>query len=750
MAKQECRGLILRASALSICALAACLALSASAFAAGCPGAAVCPYSASSQTGQRGGGVLRFPQAVAVGPDGAIYVGDQASHIIQVFAPDGTFVREIGIAGSGPGELSSVGSVAMAPDNTLFVANGSNRIDRFSAAGQLLNSFGHTGANPGELHFGAGGGNSAAAGGGLAVSGNFLFVSDSANDRVQRFTLDGSQASVIVPPGFLANPRGLAVRGTRVVVADDQNHRLAVFDTGGKFLRTVGKGPGVNPKQLNFPFGVAVDGAGRVFVADDMNQRVVRYGPKPKYKYTARWGSYGTGPGKLAFPRAIAVDAAGLVYVTNTGNDRIDVFNRSGVLQRSFGASGRATGQFDTPIGIASDASGIRAVADSINGRIQLLQPSGQIATVWGSPAPGPTIILRPVAVAFDAVGNAYVLDQRRSKIFVFDRATGLPVRTIGSRGQGTGQMADPYAMAIDAAGVIHVADSNNKRILRFTTAGAYLGVQKGTGVGRGIAVTPDGARTYLSVGNHITVFDAAGNELRRIGKTGSALGRLKQANHLELDAAENLWVADRGNNRIQKFAPDGTPLLAFGEKGTGPGQFVRPTSVDIACNGLLTVADRDNNRVQQFQLVAPAVAPCQSLPPLGNPPRPQTFTLPSPPGPVVSVRKRRASKLFSQRTLTLRVGCDTVCRITATGTLTQRSKPRGKRKRVTVSLRRVRVDLHAAQPKLVRLKLSLSSVRRLRRALHGSRRLVATLQITARSPDGEPTEITKRLRALG
>jgi tripartite motif-containing protein 71 len=732
--------------------MAAAFALSATPAAAACPGATpACPYSDSSQTGQRGGGVLRFPQTVAVGPDGAVYVGDQSSHIVQVFSPTGTFLREIGIAGSKPGELSSVGAIAMSPDNTLFVADGSNRIDRFSAAGQLLRSFGKPGAKPGELHFGAGGGNTAGAGGGLAVGGGFLFVSDSANDRLQRFGLDGSGATEIVAPGFLAYPRGLTVHGSRVVVADDQNHRLAIFDYAGKFIRTVGKGPGVKPKQLNFPYGVAIDGPGRVFVADDLNQRIVRYGPKPKYKYKARWGSYGTGPGKLAFPRAIAVDAAGLVYVTNTGNDRVDVFNRSGVLQRSFGSSGRATGQFDTPIGIASDASGMRAVADSINGRIQFLRPNGTIATVWGSPNPGPTILLRPVAVAFDVAGNAYVLDQRRSKIFVFDRSSGLPVRTIGKRGHGPGQLLDPYALAIDANGVIHVADTNNKRIARFTTGGTYLGSQTGTGLLRGIAVTPDGARTYVSEsGNRISVYDAAGHLLRHIGRGGVSAGRLKQPTHLVLDAAENVWVADRGNNRIQEFAPDGTPLLMFGEKGTGPGQFVRPTSVDIDCNGLLTVADRDNNRVQQFRLTAPAVPACRSLPALGDPPRPQTPTLPSPPGPVVSVKKLRATKLFSRRTLALRVSCDTVCKITATGTLTQRSKPHGKHKRVTVSLHRVRVKLDAAQSKIIRLKLSRASVRRLRRALGSGHRLAATLQITARSPDGDPTEISKRLLALG
>src|SRR5262249_61475187 len=62
--------------------------------------------------GQRSGGVLRFPLAVAVGPDGSVYVGDQYSHAVQVFGPDGTFKREIGATANGPGGLRSIGGVA--------------------------------------------------------------------------------------------------------------------------------------------------------------------------------------------------------------------------------------------------------------------------------------------------------------------------------------------------------------------------------------------------------------------------------------------------------------------------------------------------------------------------------------------------------------------------------------------------------------------------------------------------------------
>src|SRR3954471_2936171 len=111
--------------------LAIAAALLPAAAQADCPGATggSCPYSAATQTGQRGGGVLRFPQAVAVGPDGLVYVTDQGSHVIQQFRPDGTWMRDIGSAGTRPGELSAIGAVAVTGDNRVIVADGgSNRV----------------------------------------------------------------------------------------------------------------------------------------------------------------------------------------------------------------------------------------------------------------------------------------------------------------------------------------------------------------------------------------------------------------------------------------------------------------------------------------------------------------------------------------------------------------------------------------------------------------------------------------------
>ena len=717
-----------------------------------CPAATpACPYTSSSQIGQRAGGVLRFPQSVAIGPDGSVYVADQSSSVVQVFSPEGVLRREVGRAGTRPGELTSVGAIAVAGDNSLFVADGNNRIDRFDAAGNLVGSFGKRGNGVGEFNFGKGGGNDAPAGGGLVAAGHLLFVSDSLNDRVQRFELDGSGGVEIVPPGLLSNPRGLAVRGQRLIVADDKHHRLVVMDFGGRVLRTVGSGQGAGANQFSFPFGVAIDPKGRVFVADDINQRVLRFGPQPAYKYKARWGSYGSGPGQLAYPRAIASDSAGLLYVTNTGNDRIDVFNNGGRLLRSWGVSGRGPGQFNAPLGVAADSSGIRAVADSTNGRLELLNPDGSIASSWGSPSPGPTILRRPVAVAFDAAGDAYVLDQRRSRIFVFARGTGLPARTIASLGSGPAQLLDPSAIAIDATGVITVADTGNQRVARFGTDGTYLGAWTGAGRVRGVAVTPDGSRVYAAASNNrITVYDSQGGRIGQFGGTGRTLGKLSAPSQMALDAGGNLWVADRGNNRIQKFGPDGERLGMFGERGLAPGQFINPTGVAVDCHGLLTVTDTRNHRVQQFALAAPQVPACGVLAPIGHPPPPRIPTLPPPLGPDLTVRVLRTSQLFRTRVLPVRVRCDTLCDVTITGTLTERQKPRKRKRAVSITLTAATTKLQAAESRIVRVKLARKQIARLRKAMGRRRGLTATLQVQASADAGDPTTVSRSLTARG
>jgi YD repeat-containing protein len=84
-------------------------------------------------------------------------------------------------------------------------------------------------------------------------------------------------------------------------------------------------------------------------------------------------------------------------------------------------------------------------------------------------------------------------------------------------------------------------------------------------------------------------------------GTNGTADGQLKTPADVAVDAAGNLWVADRGNNRIQKFSAAGAYVSKFGTAGTANGQFSGPASIAIDAKGNIYVADKGNGRVQKF-----------------------------------------------------------------------------------------------------------------------------------------------------
>ncbi len=84
-------------------------------------------------------------------------------------------------------------------------------------------------------------------------------------------------------------------------------------------------------------------------------------------------------------------------------------------------------------------------------------------------------------------------------------------------------------------------------------------------------------------------------------GSEGSGAGQLKTPADVAVDSAGNLWVIDRGNDRVQKFSPTGELLDSFGSSGTGDGQFTWPSGIAIDPEGNVLVTDSANHRVQKF-----------------------------------------------------------------------------------------------------------------------------------------------------
>jgi predicted membrane-bound mannosyltransferase/sugar lactone lactonase YvrE len=217
--------------------------------------------------------------------------------------------------------------------------------------------------------------------------------------------------------GTLNRPHGIAIGpDDRLYVADSYNHRIAVFDQEGEFVREIGAG------RLNEPWDVAVSSDGFVYVADTWNHRVQRFALNGEF--ITEWGHEEfnpdtTDPTAFYGPRGIAVDTEGNVYVADTGNKRIVVFNSDGEFLAQIGSGGSLTGQLDEPAGIAVTEEGGIYVADTWNQRIQVFNTNGLYLDSWAMSAWYAQTNERPY-LEIDSDGRIYISDPNASRILVF------------------------------------------------------------------------------------------------------------------------------------------------------------------------------------------------------------------------------------------------------------------------------------------------------------------------------------------
>lgn len=213
---------------------------------------------------------------------------------------------------------------------------------------------------------------------GLAISkAGHIFVSDSTNHRIQKFTSDGRHtltfASQGPKPGFLNFPEGLAVLGEdKLYVADCGNDRIQVFSQkSGKFLTGFGK-KGTNAGQFMSPRYLAVDMKNsRLLVSDTGNFRIqaLTLDGRP----LTQFGHPKGGSIYLSYPYFISVDDDGFILVTETKLHYVTVLTPRGALVRHFGSQGDAPGQFRTPYGICLNPSNNQViVTDSTSHCIQI------------------------------------------------------------------------------------------------------------------------------------------------------------------------------------------------------------------------------------------------------------------------------------------------------------------------------------------------------------------------------------------
>lgn len=178
----------------------------------------------------------------------------------------------------------------------------------------------------------------------VALTDSLVYVADFLGDRIIVLASDGhflrSWGRHGSGPGEFDAPSGVALdRAGTVYVTDFYNHRVQAFTADGRFLRTWG-GNGRRSGKLHFPTDVAVSPAGEVLAADGFNHRVQRF--TGDGRYVGKWGGIGYGvpgswPGWFALAKDVAVDTAGRVYVADAFNGRVQVFTPEGNLLAIWG-----------------------------------------------------------------------------------------------------------------------------------------------------------------------------------------------------------------------------------------------------------------------------------------------------------------------------------------------------------------------------------------------------------------------------
>ena len=295
-------------------------------------------------------------------------------------------------------------------------------------------------------------------------------------------------------------PIGVAVDAAGTVyLADQSNHTIRKITAAGEVTTLAGaalspgSADGIGATaRFKYPYGVAVDGAGIVYVTDQYNHTIRKIAPGGVVTTLAgQPGSQGhtDGVGSMArfqSPAGIAVDAAGNLYVADQGNHTIRKITAAGVVTTLAGralspgsTNGRGdTARFEKPAGLAVDAAGTVYVADQENRTIRRITPTGVVSRFAGqtgrSGAKDTAALYSrfnfPTGIALDAAGTLYVADRYNHTIRtvspsgIVSTLAGQPL-SAGNTNGATPSFNFPMGVAVDGTGAVYVADQSNHAV---------------------------------------------------------------------------------------------------------------------------------------------------------------------------------------------------------------------------------------------------------------------------------------------
>ena len=496
---------------------------------------------------------LYQPLGVAVDSSGNLYIVDYFGHRIRkVTVATGIITTVAGGAGTyylyngdniaaTSASLYKPTAVAVDTSGNLYIADFNNqRIRKVKAATGIITT--------------------------VAGNGTFGYNGDN---------IDATSASLFFPIGVAVDLSG------NLYIADEENQRVRKVTVATGIITTVagigsfgynGDNIAANTAVLNDPEDVAIDAAGNLYIADQANHRVRKVsGSSGVINTVAGTGSTGyngdniaAASATLSYPAGVAVDSSGNLYIADAGNQRIrKVTAATGVITTVAGTGSpgyngdniAATGAtlnivsttaiFFSPHGLAVDSAGNLYIADQGNQRVRKVNvATGVITTVAGTGSFGyngdniaatSANLYNPSAIAVDSSGNIYIADTSNQRIRKVAAATGIITTLAGTGSFGyssdnigatSALLSNPTGVAVDSSGNLYIADQGNKRVRKVT-------------VGTGVITTVVGTGAYGQSGD--------GN--------AAASATLGIPTAVAVDLSGNLYVADRGSNRIRKMS---------------------------------------------------------------------------------------------------------------------------------------------------------------------------------------------------
>ncbi|MBS4095554.1 MAG: hypothetical protein KGZ83_01780 [Sulfuricella sp.] len=517
---------------------------------------------------------------------------------------------------------------------------------------------------------------------GVATDGvGNVYVADSSNNTIRKITPAGEVTTLAGLAGVqgrndgsgtaarFLDPYSLVADSTgNVYVADTSNNMIRKITPAGVVTTLAGNGAQGSADgtgtaaSFREPRGIAVDGAGNLYVADYMNQTVRKITPAgvvTTLAGTAGVAGSSDGTGAAASFKGlygVAADSAGNVFVADTANRCIRKITPAGVVTTFVGTAGTSgmtdgTGtaaRFSEPRGISADSAGNLYVADYGAHTIRKITAAGVVTTLAGTaPTPGSTDatgaaarFFSPSSAAADSSGNVYVADTSNNTIRkitssgVVTTLAGLAGRSSSVDGSGAAaRFEDPYSVAVDSSGNLYVADATDHSIRKITPAGVTTtlagkagsyGSTDGSGSTarfkgpQGIAVDSAGTLYVADTGNSaIRKITAAGVVSTLAGSAGSngssdatgTAARFSEPNGIAVDPSGNVYVADTANNTIRKITAAGVVTTLAGTAGTngltnGTGSAARfsvPFDLTADSAGNVYVCDHGNHVIRKI-----------------------------------------------------------------------------------------------------------------------------------------------------